>query len=100
MEAYNSLASIAITFGLLVATLWAFRRFPASGSIASLFRVSSSSTRRLRSIEKLALAPDCALHLIEVEGQLHLFAVGNKCLQLISLGAENRGSIKVTGQAA
>ncbi len=61
MDICRQLAAIALVLGLLAALLWRMRR----GGLASLTSVKSGD-RRMQPVERLALGPNQALHLIRV----------------------------------
>ena len=79
MEISHQVLSVLSVFALLGGALWVLRR----GSFATLrgrFRAgawgpSQSRPRSLRSVERLALSPQHALHLIEMNGRQMLVAV-------------------------
>jgi hypothetical protein len=100
MEAFNAISAIALTFGLLGLALWALRSKVSRGTVARLLQTASKPPRQLRAIERLVLTPDCTLHLVEVDGRRHLFAVANKCLLPIPLSQGTGESSFVKGHAA
>ncbi len=66
MEAIRQVVSVMIVFLLLGAALWKLRRGP--------WNRTSKKGRSLEAVEKLALTPQHALHLIRVEGREILVA--------------------------
>ncbi|HEX8985404.1 MAG TPA: flagellar biosynthetic protein FliO, partial [Bryobacteraceae bacterium] len=61
---------VLVVFALLGAAMWLLRRNPADG-IRNLIRKKSG---RLESVERLALGPQHALHLVRFEGRVLLIA--------------------------
>jgi flagellar biogenesis protein FliO len=59
--------SILLVFSLLGLALWKLRR--PGKPIGSLWRKPAGSARALESVERLALTPQHALHLVRVRGR-------------------------------
>jgi len=79
--------SIALVFSLLGFTLWKLRR--PGGPIGSLWqkalsRKPAASSRRLEAVERLALTPQHALHLVRVQGREILVATHPKGCTIMS----------------
>jgi len=64
METVRQVASVLAVFAILGAVLWLLRR----GGLASL-RGWRQQSKSLESIERLALTPQHALHLVKIQGR-------------------------------
>jgi flagellar biogenesis protein FliO len=65
METVRQVASVLAVFAILGAVLWLLRR----GGIASLRGGWRQQPKSLESIERLALTPQHALHLVKIQGR-------------------------------
>lgn len=84
MELLKTATALAITFGLL-AVLFLLLRSIANSKANRLVRWQRQTPRRrLESIERLALAPDCVLHLVAINGESVLLAVSSKAVVSVS----------------
>ena len=80
MEPLNTLSALAITFGLLGGFVWLLR-YLSLGKGKPLFQWSRQTRERhLQSVERLALGPDCTLHLVAWNGETILLAVSAKAV--------------------
>jgi flagellar biogenesis protein FliO len=78
MEPFKTIAALAITFGLLGGLIWLLRVF-SIGKCGTTFRWNRQpQEQQLRSLEKLALGPDCTLHLVAIGGETMLLAISSK----------------------
>jgi flagellar biogenesis protein FliO len=59
--------SVLLVFSLLSLVLWKLRR--PNGPIGSLWRKGAGGARALETVERLALTPQHALHLVRVHGR-------------------------------
>jgi flagellar biogenesis protein FliO len=84
MEAIREVLSVLIVFLLLGAALWKLRRGP--------WNRTSKKGRSLEPVEKLALTPQHALHLIRVEGREILVATHPQGCTLIRHSPMERGA--------
>ena len=88
MDALRQVAAVALVFGLLAVALWALRR-------RGLLPVQAGrrASRRLQSLERLALSPRHTLHLVRVADRTLLIGVypdGCALLETLPLGAADR----------
>jgi flagellar biogenesis protein FliO len=61
--------AIVLVFALLGATLWKLRRGGNPAAFLTRWRTQPGRGRALESVERLALTPQHALHLIRVQGR-------------------------------
>jgi flagellar biogenesis protein FliO len=74
--------SVLLVFSLLGLALWKLRR-PGS-PIGSLWRKAAGGARALETVERLALTPQHALHLVRVHGREFLVATHPQGCTLLS----------------
>lgn len=65
METLRQVSSIAAVFALLGLTLWVLRR----GGMASFTKLRSPRGKSLEVVERLALGPHHAIHLVKIHGR-------------------------------
>jgi flagellar biogenesis protein FliO len=70
MDVVRQALSVALVFALLGFALWKLRRGGAGTvNFRAPWRKSGGAARALESVERLALTPQHALHLVRVQGQ-------------------------------
>lgn len=97
MEFFKFVAALAITFGLLGGTLWLLRRWGHLERPARSIWQRETKVKQLRSLERLALSSECALHLIQVNDQPMLIAVSNQGVVPIPIPYDERHLSQVAG---
>lgn len=80
MELLKTATALAITFGLLAGLILLLRSIANSKAHRLARWQRHTPKRQLESIERLALAPDCVLHLVAINGESILLAVSNKAV--------------------
>lgn len=80
MELLKTATALAITFGLLAGLILLLRSIANSKANRLVRWQRQTPKRHLESIERLALAPDCVLHLVAVNGESLLLAVSNRAV--------------------
>jgi len=80
MEPFKTISALALTFGLLGGFIWLFRSLSLGKGGRAIPWNRKAHEQRLKSVEKLTLGPDCALHLIALDGEAMLLAVSSKAV--------------------
>lgn len=99
MEPLRTIAALAITFCLLGGALWFLRFLATTRTGRELQWPRSAPMRQLQLVEKLALGPDCALHLVAVNGELILLAVSSHAIVSIQPTATPAQHVRAAGGA-
>ena len=97
MELFKFVAALVITLGLLGGTLWLLRRWGHLEGPARSIWHRETKVKHLRSLERLALSSECALHLIEVNDQPMLIAVSNQSVVPIPIHYDKKNLSQVAG---
>ena len=89
MMSVEQLGPVLLVFALLAATLWWLKKRGFANVALPGARGLRSKTRRLESIERLALTPQNSLHLVRANGRTLLIGVApNGCSVLADYGNE------------
>jgi len=91
MELLRQLAAVGLVFGLLAAALWVLR---GKGAVRWRRRAGApKKARRLEALERLALSPQHALHLVRAADQVLLIAThSGGCTMLTQLAPRSPDS--------
>jgi flagellar biogenesis protein FliO len=84
--------SIVLVFALLGVTLWKLRRGGNPMEFLGRWRTHSPGARALESVERLALTPQHALHLIRVQGREIVVATHPHGCTLLGDAAKGAGA--------
>jgi len=69
MDIFRQVGSVLLVFALLGAALWALRRGGAVSFRNLVARRSGGAPKSLQALERIALTPQHALHLVRVNGR-------------------------------
>jgi flagellar biogenesis protein FliO len=100
MEPLRTIAALAITFGLLGGVLWLLRVLSTTRTGKAIRWTSRAPIRQLQLVEKLALGPDCALHLVAMNGELMLLAISSHSIVSIRSAGTHPQPVRAAGGAA
>ena len=100
MEPLRTIAALAITFGLLGGVLWFLRVLSTTTTGQAIRWTRRAPIRQLQLVEKLALGPDCALHLVAMNGELMLLAISSHSIVSIRPAGTYAQSVQAAGGAA
>lgn len=97
MELLRTATAVAITFGLLGGLILLLRSL-SNAKVSRVIRWQQPTPkRRLESIERLALAPDCVLHLVTINGESVLLAVSSKAVVPVSPVSDHTFTVRNAG---
>jgi hypothetical protein len=99
MEPLRTIAALAITFGLLGGVLWFLRVLSTTRTAQAIRWTRRTPTRQLQVVEKLALGPDCALHLVAMNGELMLLAISSHSIVSIRPAETHAQPLRAAGSA-
>ncbi|OYW08064.1 MAG: hypothetical protein B7X34_09480 [Acidobacteriia bacterium 12-62-4] len=100
MEPIKTISALAITFGLLGGFVWLLRYLSLSKGRPLIQWSRQPRERHLQSVERLALGPDCTLHLVALDGETILLAVSAKAVVPIQPLATRPKAFHTTGGVA